>query len=50
MGERLDATWIWNWLMDYCKKQNISPASQSLLFQIVSDARKIEEQYGNIQR
>jgi hypothetical protein len=31
--------WIWSWLMDWCKRKGIAPATQDSLFAMVEDAR-----------
>jgi hypothetical protein len=31
--------WIWSWLMDWCKRNGIAPATQDSLFAMVKDAR-----------
>jgi hypothetical protein len=31
--------WIWSWLMDWCKRNGIAPATKDSLFAMVSDAR-----------
>lgn len=41
-----DATWIWFWLMDWCKRNGTAPAKCNSLFAMVSDARAIEAAHG----
>jgi hypothetical protein len=31
--------WVWSWLMDWCKRNGIAPATQDSLFEMVKDAR-----------
>jgi hypothetical protein len=31
--------WVWSWLMDWCKRQGVSPATQDSLFEMVKDSR-----------
>jgi hypothetical protein len=31
--------WVWSWLMDWCKRNGIAPATQDGLFAMVKDAR-----------
>jgi hypothetical protein len=31
--------WVWSWLMDWCKRNGIAPATQDSLFAMVKDAR-----------
>ena len=31
--------WAWSWLMDWCKRNGIAPATQNSLFAMVKDAR-----------
>jgi hypothetical protein len=31
--------WVWSWLMDWCKRQGVSPATQDSLFKMVKDSR-----------
>lgn len=40
-GDGLTPEWIWNWLMDYCQRRAVSPATHDSLFQMVKDARAI---------
>ena len=31
--------WVWSWLMDWCKRQGVSPSTQDSLFKMVKDSR-----------
>ena len=37
--------WVWSWLMDWCKRNGIAPATQDSLFAMVKDARSKFESY-----
>ena len=42
--------WIWSWLMDWCKRNGIAPATQDSLFAMVKDARNKFEATSPVQR
>jgi hypothetical protein len=37
--------WVWSWLMGWCKRNGIAPATQDSLFAMVGDARSKFESY-----
>lgn len=41
VAQELSPEWIWNWLMDYCQRRSVSPATHDSLFQMVKDARAL---------